>query len=130
VGPVRRLITLLAFAGLLALGAAPALAHRAATKTEHAAIDKAIHTYIHAKHSKAPANAKVTKIVVSTANRNYALVTLSSRTVGRTRALVHAVKGKWHVIAYGPGGFSCSIAAPKVFKDLFGSAGACVAPGY
>jgi hypothetical protein len=124
------MVTLLALAGLLVLGASPAVAHRTATKTEHTAIDKAIHTYIHAKHSKAAADAKVSKIVVSTANRNYALVTLSSKTAGRTRALVHAAKGKWRVIAYGPGGFSCSIAAPKVFKDLFGSAGDCVAPGY
>jgi hypothetical protein len=34
------------------------------------------------------------------------------------------------VIAYGVGGFSCSVAPAKIFKDLFGSAGACIAPGY
>jgi hypothetical protein len=127
---MRRLPILLALAGLLVVGASPALAHRSATKKEHAAIDKVIHTYIHAKHSQAPSDAKVSKIVVSTANHSYALVTLSSTKAGKSRALVHTRSGKWHVIAYGPGGFSCSIAPAKIFKDLFGAAGDCIAPGY
>jgi hypothetical protein len=127
---MRRLLLLLVLAGLLVVGVSPALAHRTATKAEHAAIDKAIHTYIHAKHSKAPPDARISKILVSTAKRGYALVTLSSRDDGRSRALLHTLKGRWHVIAYGVGGFSCSVAPAKIFRDLLGSAGDCIAPGY
>jgi hypothetical protein len=127
---MRRLPLLLALAGLLVIGAAPALAHRSATKKEHAAIDKTIHAYIVAKHSKAPKDAKISKITVSTANHSYALVRLTSHKAGASKALLHTLKGKWHVIAYGVGGFSCSVAPAKIFKDLFGSAGACIAPGY
>jgi hypothetical protein len=127
---MRRLPLLLALACLLVVGVSPALAHRSATKKEHAAIDKVIHTYIHKKHSKAPSDAKVSKIVVSTANHSYALVTLSSHKAGKSRALLHTKKAKWTVIGYGVGGFSCSVAPAKIFKDLLGSAGACIAGGY
>lgn len=127
---MRRLLIVLAFACLLAVGASPALAHRSATKKEHAAIDRAIHSYIHRKHSKAPSDAKVSKIVVSTANRSYALVTLRSHKAGKSRALLHTRKGKWTVIGFGPGGFSCSLAPAKIFKDLLGGAGDCIAGGY
>jgi hypothetical protein len=127
---MRRLLIFLAVTGLLVVGVSPALAHRAATKKEHAAIDKVMHTYIHAKHSKAPSDAKVSKIVVSTANHSYALVKLSSHKAGASKALLHTLNGKWRVTAFGVGGFSCSVAPSKIFKDLFGSAGACIAGGY
>jgi hypothetical protein len=127
---MRRLPILLALASLLVVGASPALAHRAPTKKEHSAIDKVMHTYIHAKHSKAPKDAKVSKIVVSTANHSYALVKLTSHKSGASKALLHTLNGKWRVTAYGVGGFSCSVAPAKIFKDLFGSAGACIAGGY
>ncbi|HWH10167.1 MAG TPA: hypothetical protein VG165_03500 [Solirubrobacteraceae bacterium] len=127
---MKRLPILLVLAGLLAVGVSPALAHRAATQKEHTAIDKAMLTYIHAKHSKAPSDAKVSKVVVSTANHSYALVRLTSRKAGASKALLHTRSGKWRVLAYGVGGFSCSVAPAKIFKDLLGSAGACIAGGY
>ncbi len=127
---MRRLLAFLGLALLLTLGASSALAHRAPTKKEHAAIDKAIHSYIHQKHSKAPKDAKISKITVSTANKSYALVKLTSHTKGSSKALMHTLHGKWRVSAYGVGGFSCSVAPAKIFKDLFGSAGACIAGGY
>jgi hypothetical protein len=127
---MRRLLLLLALASLLVVGVAPALAHRSPTKKEHSAIDKAMLAYIHKKHSKAPSDAKITKVVVSTANHSYALVTMSSKKAGKSRALVHTKKAKWTVIGYGVGGFSCSIAPAKIFKDLLGGAGNCIAGGY
>lgn len=127
---MRRLPLLLVLAGLLVLGASPALAHRSATKKERAAIDKTIHAYIHKKHSRAPSDAKISKVVVSTANRSYALVTLRSHKAGKSRALLHTRKHKWVVIGYGVGGFSCGIAPPKIFKDLLGGAGNCIPGGY
>jgi hypothetical protein len=127
---MRRLSILLALFSLLVVGVSPALAHRNPTKKEHTAIDKVMKTYVHAKHSKAPSDAKVSRIVVSTANKSYALVKLSSHKAGASKALLHTLHGKWRVTAYGVGGFSCSIAPAKIFKDLLGSAGACVAPGY
>jgi hypothetical protein len=127
---VRRLLLLLALAGLLAFGASTALAHRNATKRERLAIDKVVHAYIHKKHSKAPSDAKIAKRTVSTANRSYALVTLSSHKAGKSRALLHTRKGKWRVIGYGVGGFSCGLAPAKIFKDLLGGAGNCIAGGY
>jgi hypothetical protein len=127
---MRRLLVLLAFAGLLTAGASPAVAHRSPTKKEHAAIDKAMLAYIHKKHSKAPKDAKIKKVVVSTANHSYALVTLSSHKSGKSRAMLHTKQGKWTVIGFGVGGFSCSIAPAKIFKDLLGGAGNCIAGGY
>jgi hypothetical protein len=117
-------------ASVLVVDVSPALAHRNPTKKERAAIDKVLHAYIHAKHSKAPKDAKVAKITVSTANHSYALVKLTSHKSGASKALLHTLKGKWRVIGYGVGGFSCSLAPAKVFKDLFGAAGACIAGGY
>jgi hypothetical protein len=127
---MRRLLILLGLASLLVVGVSPALAHRNATKKEHAAIDKALQTYIHEKHSKAPKDAKISKITVSTANKSYALVKLTSHTKGNSKALMHTLHGKWRVLGYGVGGFSCSVAPAKIFKDLFGAAGDCIAPGY
>ncbi len=120
----------LGLAGLLAFGASPALAHRAPTKRERLAIDKAVNAYIHQRHSKAPSDAKIAKRIVSTANRSYALVTLRSHKAGKSRALLHTRKGKWRVIGYAVGGFGCQIAPPKIFKDLLGGAGNCIAGGY
>jgi hypothetical protein len=127
---MRRLSLLLTLLGLLVVGVSPALAHRVPTKKEHTAIDKVMKTYIHARHSKAPSDAKVSSIAVSTANKSYALVKLSSHQAGASKALLHTLNGKWRVAAYGVGGFSCSIAPAKIFKDLFGAAGNCVAAGY
>lgn len=127
---MRCLLLVLAFASLLVVGVSPAFAHRSPTKKEHAAIDKAMLAYIHKKHSKAPKDAKIKKVVVSTANHSYALVTLSSHKAGKSRAMLHTKQGKWTVIGFGVGGFSCSIAPAKIFKDLLGGAGNCIAGGY
>jgi hypothetical protein len=127
---MRRLLLLLALASLLTVGVSPALAHRNPTTTEHKAIDKAMLAYVHKKHSKAPSDAKITKVVVSTANHSYALVTLSSHKAGKSRAMLHTKQGKWTVIGFGVGGFSCSLAPAKIFKDLLGAAGNCIAGGY
>jgi hypothetical protein len=127
---MRRLLILLAFAGLLVVGVSPALAHRSPTKKEHTAIDKVMKTFIHAKHSKAPKDAKVASIAISTANKSYALVRLSSHKSGTSKALLHTLKGKWHVLGYGVGGFSCTLVPSKIFKDLLGGAGNCISAGY
>lgn len=112
------------------IGVSPALAHRSPTVRERLATGRAVHAYIHKKHSKAPRDAKITKRLVSTANRSCALVTLRSHRAAKSRALLHTRKGRWRVIGYGVGGFSCSSAPAKIFEDLPGGAGNCIAGGY
>jgi hypothetical protein len=126
-----------AVAGVAALtlgaGAVPAFAHRSPTRSERSAIVTAFNRYKRAHRSFVARDSKVRSITVSTANPHYALVRLSSRSSGPARALERKGTGRratWRVIDYGAGGFGCSAAPKKVFKDLFGNSGACLPGGY
>ena len=121
---------LLALIATLLLGAAPAVAHRHANRREATAIRIVVRAYIHKRHSPAPKDARIGAITISTANHSYGLVGLRSHKAGPAKLLVHTLHGKWRVIAFATGAFGCSRAPAKVFKDLFGSAGACLPGGY
>jgi hypothetical protein len=117
----------------LGVGAIPALAHRGPTRSERSAIVSAFNRYKRAHRSFVAKDSKVRSIVVSTVNRHYALVRIGSASSGPARALERkgtARGARWRVIDYGAGGFSCSDAPSKVFKDLFGRSGACLPGGY
>ena len=117
----------------LGVGAIPAFAHRSPTRSERAAIVTAFNRYKRAHRSFVARDSKVRTILVSSANPHYALVRLSSRSQGPARALERKGTGRratWRVIDYGAGGFSCSVAPKKVFKDFFGNSGACLPGGY
>lgn len=135
-------LAVLVLVAALVAAVAPALAKRGPNRTERKAITTAVKRYIRASNSAAAPDSKIRKIAVSTADRRYALVTLSSTSAGPARALLHkgaiakkkakkkSKPGAWRVIDYGSGAFSCSDAPGRVFRDLLGSSGACAPQGY
>jgi hypothetical protein len=71
-----------------ALLAATALARRAPTRSEAKAIRAAVTRYERSSSSAIPRDSRITRIVVSTVDRRYALVTLRSPSAGTERALL------------------------------------------
>jgi hypothetical protein len=65
-------------------------------------------------------NTGILRIVISTANHQYARVDILIKRVGYDAMLLRATSKGWKVLDFGSGGFGCNLAPRAVMKDLFG----------
>lgn len=63
---------------------------------------------------------KILRVVVSSANHQYARVDILIKQVGYDAMILRATSRGWKVLDFGSGGFGCDVAPRAVMKDLFG----------
>jgi L-serine deaminase len=95
---------------------AVALASRAPTASESAAIKAAVAAYIKNPSHHAASDNKVVKVLISTVDKRFASAKLTSVS-GNSTTLLKKISGKWKVIGFSPSQ-SCSLASAAVRKDL------------
>jgi hypothetical protein len=113
-----RMVALVSLAAALLAGSA--IAKRAPTATEKAALTKAATAYVHAHSSPVAKDATIAHVWVSTVNSQYARVDTSSKTVGPGVMLLRLKGTTWKPFEFGTGGFFCGEAPKGVMKDLLG----------
>jgi hypothetical protein len=117
----RQLLVCLAVVALVAMLAPIASATRRPTAGERRAIRASSEVWL--RKNLEPAfrkNTRILRIVVSSANHQYARVDVLIKQVGYDAMLLRATSKGWRVLDFGSGGFGCNLAPRAVMKELFG----------
>jgi hypothetical protein len=111
---VRVLGVTLALVLLLAPSAA---AKRAPTKAERTAVTASVKGYIAMPNSPAAKDNRFVVAAVSTVDKRYAAVQLSSKSAGPSDMVLHESRGTWFVVGFGSS-LGCDTAPKAVLADL------------